>query len=802
VQLAKRQLAVAVASALFQPGFVWDLSKGSIVPARGATWANVTHTRATIGTFDDQDSMVRTALSGEARFRGLRRVQNLFTFTEDFSNGVWVSGDAANPILPNTSDIAAPDGSFTACKWVLNSNALNRSFGYTSVATSALPGRTYTFSFWVYVPSTNSANTWKSYMFSGGEIPGDWTDLNALPRNQWVRARYTHTWGAGAASNIIPQFHQNAAETIGDRIYVWRPQLEEVTAQSVQHPGEYNSVSKLAAPYQGANIDGVQYFPTHNGNVVQQNLILQSQSFDSAAWTKRGVSAVTADATAAPDGTLTADLISGLGTLGVDDVFQTLALSGVVAGLSRFEPSVYLKKVSSTGTLTVYNPGNAANGRWDIDLSKLSTGWERITRAHSAVTVVVEFTPSPALAVGLHFVGTAGAPLSVYAWGAQIQPGRRSGTYVATTAAAVNNNIVEESVGDTIAGNPGYFREDGRVNLFLRSDNFSATWVLTDTTNNPDVAISPDGSINADRLDEGVLGTAQTVQAVTGTANANYAISGWFKKNINNDWIQLGAFNGANSFRAWFNLNTGVKGNTGVGGTGAIVTSAIVAYPNGWYRCIVAGSVGSAATAITGFFSSTSADNVTTRVNNASYFAWGQQFEDNQSWPSSYLPTTIATVTRNTDVLLCSGLGAYFTADASWYAEVISDQTVLSNPRVIGVTGVKGVLAHNSSVPIAGPGSYGASLWDNAVATSSVNTVNTGVLAKMCSKYTVGVNAAKAGLNGGAMVAGNTNAFSGETTIGVGTTNAGGATGFYGVIRKIHGWQRQIPDAYMQRITA
>lgn len=148
-------------------------------------------------------------------------------FTEDFANGNWVVGDAANPKLPNTLDISAPDGTFTACKWVLNSIASNRSFGHSGSGVPApANGRTDVFSFYVYIPISNSGGAFKAYMFATGEIPTDYVDLNVLPRNSWQRVSYSHTWGAGASGTIVPQFHQNAPDTVGDMMYIWHPQLE------------------------------------------------------------------------------------------------------------------------------------------------------------------------------------------------------------------------------------------------------------------------------------------------------------------------------------------------------------------------------------------------------------------------------------------------------------------------------------------------------------------------------------------------------------------------------------------------
>lgn len=151
-----------------------------------------------------------------------------FTWSEDFTSTDWAVGDVANPKIPNSTDVAAPDGTFTACKWVLNNNAGNRSFGQTCGLT-ATPAATNVFTSWVYVPSSNSLAAFGFYMFASGDVPGDPVDLNALPRDQWMLVSYTHTWGGGASGAIVPNFHYNGAGTIGDKIYVWHPVIVQAS---------------------------------------------------------------------------------------------------------------------------------------------------------------------------------------------------------------------------------------------------------------------------------------------------------------------------------------------------------------------------------------------------------------------------------------------------------------------------------------------------------------------------------------------------------------------------------------------
>jgi len=192
----------------------------------------------------------------------------------------------------------------------------------------------------------------------------------------------------------------------------------------------------------------------------------------------------------------------------------------------------------------------------------------------------------------------------------------------------------------------GLLIEAQRPNRILRSQEYdNASWTKTDTTITADNITSPDGTQNADLLTEGTAGTSTVMQSVTGTADASYAVSRFIKQG-NTPWVQLLVGNGANQFRAWFNLQTGVVGTSSASGTGTVTSATIEAFANGWYRCKLVGTVASGATAIDFHSFNTSADNSSTRVNNATRYEWGAQFEDGATTVSSYIPTTTASVTR------------------------------------------------------------------------------------------------------------------------------------------------------------
>lgn len=164
-----------------------------------------------------------------------------------------------------------------------------------------------------------------------------------------------------------------------------------------------------------------------------RNLLLWTEDYTDVVWQKRGTTTITPGAIG-PDGLASASLVSGIDTSGVGDMFQYA--NGTVVG-GEYEPSFYIKQVSTSGILRLYNSVHGSWGEWRIDLSKLNGTWERITRNHPAVSVIVEFTGYTASpACGVHFLKYSGTgTLSFYLSAVQLdEDGRYSGDYVKNTS--------------------------------------------------------------------------------------------------------------------------------------------------------------------------------------------------------------------------------------------------------------------------------------------------------------------------------------------------------------------------------
>jgi hypothetical protein len=208
----------------------------------------------------------------------------------------------------------------------------------------------------------------------------------------------------------------------------------------------------------------------------------------------------------------------------------------------------------------------------------------------------------------------------------------------------------------------GLLIEEQRANIMLRSAEFDLTWVKSNTTVTANAATSPDGTTNADTLDEGTALSVHSVsQAFSAVSGTSYAWS-CFVKDLDRRYVQLffgGAGHPATAF-ANFDLQTGT-----IGTVGATAAASITDFGNGWYRCAIvaaANATTAGASAQLGMVTSaTSARAENYTGTNKKLYIYGAQVEVG-AFATSYIPTVASTVTRNADVVSMTG-----TNFSSWY---------------------------------------------------------------------------------------------------------------------------------------
>ena len=393
----------------------------------------------------------------------------------------------------------------------------------------------------------------------------------------------------------------------------------------------------------------------HRITSTTTNLATRSEEFDNATWAQTGLNAFgsgsVANAIAAPNGTVTGDLIEEDTSTGFHRVSQTL-ISGTIS-TGTYTASVYVKAAqrsrayislddNATGEVTagfatltqLFNITTA--GSWSgstASIEDVGDGWFRISLTStkgdgsSALTLRVGIAQINVTTISYTGSGTGG----LYVWGAQLVASDSNGQYVRTTAAAASVSTTESL---------GLLVEEQRTNLVLRSSEISLSLPWGSQATTPTVATgaftAPDGSNTATRVtfaaaDSRVIqGNLSVVNGTTYTLSlyARPVTAGTLNK------LRLACFDSVNQ-----------------------QNSNDLTLVAGWQR-------------ISFTFTSTGTGLATINIRNEvaasnanDIYIWGAQLEAG-AFATSYIPTTTAAATRNADVAQITG-----TNFSSWYRQ-------------------------------------------------------------------------------------------------------------------------------------
>jgi len=231
------------------------------------------------------------------------------------------------------------------------------------------------------------------------------------------------------------------------------------------------------------------------------------------------------------------------------------------------------------------------------------------------------------------------------------------------TSDTYNNTHQLAITGGTGSGQSGLVNDyvvDSVTNLLIYSEQLdNAAWVKYYSSVTANSAISPDGTLSADKIIEDTTASQQhrIHENITISAGGKYTLSVYAKAGERN-WVHLLIWNTTHVVRAWFDLSTGTKGiATSVDGLLVVLSSyAIEPDKNGYYRISLTVDVDPSITNLScGLQLSTANGNTTyTGDGTSGAYWWGAQLNIG-STAQEYVPTIATAVTETVRVAHVSG---------------------------------------------------------------------------------------------------------------------------------------------------
>jgi hypothetical protein len=438
---------------------------------------------------------------------------------------------------------------------------------------------------------------------------------------------------------------------------------------------------------------------------AEENLLLQSQTFDNASWVKLNVS-ITANAAVAPDGTTTAETLTHTSAAGdLAQSFVFLAVPYTYTFFIKYVDNQWVR-LSIFNSLAWFDVQNGVIGTTTAATSAITSvgsGWYRCT-----------ITATPAAgsnSFGICNVSADGSNTrtvtSCTIWGAQVEQRSFATAYTATTTQPITNyqRLLKTAAAnewprefDPVTGEClGRSVWESRTNLLLRSEDLSTTWANEESTESVNVAIAPDGTLTADLLIPNTNNVSHWIgQTVTATA-VSHTFS-FFAKAFGYSVVQVLNSNSGSAFIN-FDLSTGLVGSS------STYTGTMTSIGNGWYRCTATATLSAASAAwarVAIVPASTSARAAAFAGDGFSgVLLWGAQLEAG-AFATPYIPTVASQITRLADSAVMTGVNF-----SSWF-----------NPE-------QGCLFIDSSTPSGATRNRAAIISDGTSSNVIINEINT-----------------------------------------------------------------------------
>lgn len=389
---------------------------------------------------------------------------------------------------------------------------------------------------------------------------------------------------------------------------------------------------------------------------ARTNLILQSNTFSNASWTKSGSLTVTGGQ-AGYNGTNNAWLLTKPAA-GFTGISQTHSNTGIITGSFYLKAgtlsSATIRLIGTPDVSIVYNltTGTITSGSGFLQrtITSVGEGWYRCT-------VSINSTASSSFALYPDTISATTAG-TIFAQNAQLETGDIATDYIPTTTAAVSVGMTANvpRLDYSGGGCPKLLLEPQRTNEVQFSEQpDNAYWTKSGATILTNTINSPSGYVDADKLQEDSSTGVHRYGRATFPSGTQRTFSVFAKKGERNFVSLFENNSGSAQIKGViFNLNTGALS---LNNDAAYYTNPkITDYGNGWYRCSVTWtplslsvpSIGVSADGLTNSYAGTTGNGI---------YIYGAQVEAG-AYVSSYIPTLASSVTRLADAASKTGISS------------------------------------------------------------------------------------------------------------------------------------------------
>jgi hypothetical protein len=432
--------------------------------------------------------------------------QNLITYSQDFTNAAWTKTN----LTVTANAVTAPDGTTTGSTLTATGTSVAHVV-YQSTATATQTWSCYaqagTNNF-IQIRSSSDANTYANFVITAGSPSVGNVGSNATASivsvgSNWYRCILTCN---ASVNTVVFQIVSsgtavwNESNSLATTVNLWGTQVEQRSSATAYSATTTTAITNYIPVLQTATSNTPRFDnnPTTGeslGLLIEEqrtNLVTYSSAFDNAAWTKTACSMTTA-ANIAPDGTQTAQLLVESATTASHFINQAV---NKAASAITYTGTYYFKAATRTYSFVQLQDGagNGATVYFNLSIGTISTaatligsgftaqsatitsvgnGWYRcsLTVTSNSATTIYQYAATSTDGSTTSYAGNGYS--GIYIWGAQLEAGAFSTSYIPTVASQVTRSADSASMTGTNFSS-WYNKGQGTILANGVNNNFSA----------------------------------------------------------------------------------------------------------------------------------------------------------------------------------------------------------------------------------------------------------------------------------------------------------------------------------------